>query len=64
MNRLLERFRQWRDRPVDPRKGVFIIIKSAEGKRTSAHKYISAEQYEIERAKLEKAGLKRIKRVF
>lgn len=61
---MFRRLLRWLNRPVDPRKGAFLIIKSREGRRTRAHKYISPETYERERARLEKAGIKRIKKTM
>lgn len=40
---------------------AFLIIKSARGRRTSAHKTISKELYEKQREHLAKHGIPRIK---
>jgi len=43
------------------RKSAFIVIKSAEGRRTSAHKTLTADRYESDRKQLEAAGIRRIR---
>lgn len=46
------------------RRGAFIVIKSAEGKRTPAHRFISSETYEAQRKALERSGIQRVRPVM